>query len=345
MQLRDQILFNQNSKFLNFNLGEKFVSIVSSTTHPDYYYNFGSLMPGRYTGGSDYRYGFQGQEGDPEIKGEGNSVAFSYRIHDPRLGRFLSIDPLSMKYPWNSPYAFAENRVIDGIDLEGLEHYKVRGTDMGDGTTQIQVFLAEDGYNKPFQVDYNGQTVSTTQGDWAFKQLQERYGEMVKNDNGGLSIPDGNGGLKPVSGLLDPSGDWGNHFTIDGGITNNQYRTATREVPSTQEIESFQSNFASNNRGVFSKGFTSGNSSTNVLVNIAFNAGNSVPNTINILNQDGNVINTFSGLDGGNYSFNVPANSSYSIQVIGNSNDGTDGFSYDVTETTTSTETYQEIDN
>jgi RHS repeat-associated protein len=78
-------------------------------------------MPGRNANPGDYRYGFQGQEGDPEINGEGNSYAFEYRIHDPRIGRFLSIDPLTRKYPHNSPYAFSENRVIDGIELEGLE--------------------------------------------------------------------------------------------------------------------------------------------------------------------------------------------------------------------------------
>ena len=76
--------------------------------------------------GEGYRFGFQGQEGDDEINGEGNSYAFKYRIHDPRLGRFLSVDPLNMNYPWNSPYAFSENRLIDGVELEGLE-YKTAG--------------------------------------------------------------------------------------------------------------------------------------------------------------------------------------------------------------------------
>ena len=47
--------------------------------------------------------------------------AYQYRIHDARLGRFLSRDPLAKEFAWNSPYAFSENRVIDGIDLEGLE--------------------------------------------------------------------------------------------------------------------------------------------------------------------------------------------------------------------------------
>ncbi len=86
------------------------------------YYPFGMEMPGRTYSSNSYRYGFQGQEKDDEVKGSGNSLVFEYRIHDPRLGRFLSVDPLSSSYPWNSTYAFAENRVIDGIDLEGLEY-------------------------------------------------------------------------------------------------------------------------------------------------------------------------------------------------------------------------------
>lgn len=46
---------------------------------------------------------------------------YKYRMHDPRLGRFFTMDPLAAKYAYNSPYAFSENRVIDAIKLEGLE--------------------------------------------------------------------------------------------------------------------------------------------------------------------------------------------------------------------------------
>ncbi len=87
------------------------------------FYPFGSSMPGRDYNPGYYRYGLQGQETDNELKGTGNSVNFKYRVHDPRIGRFLSLDPLTKDYPWNSPYAFSENRIIDGIDLEGLEYY------------------------------------------------------------------------------------------------------------------------------------------------------------------------------------------------------------------------------
>ncbi|OEK07298.1 hypothetical protein A8C32_17825 [Flavivirga aquatica] len=42
-------------------------------------------------------------------------------MHDPRIGRFFAVDPLAKEYPWNSSYAFSENRVMDRIELEGLE--------------------------------------------------------------------------------------------------------------------------------------------------------------------------------------------------------------------------------
>jgi RHS repeat-associated protein len=44
-----------------------------------------------------------------------------FRTHDPQIGRFLQIDPISHKYVYNTPYAYAENRVPTGLDLEGLE--------------------------------------------------------------------------------------------------------------------------------------------------------------------------------------------------------------------------------
>ena len=79
------------------------------------------LLPNRHGSSDKYRCGFQGQEKDDEIKGEGNSFNYKYRMHDPRVGRFFAVDPLADKYPHNSPYAFSENRIIDGIELEGLE--------------------------------------------------------------------------------------------------------------------------------------------------------------------------------------------------------------------------------
>ena len=87
------------------------------------YSPFGVQLDGRTISGDSYRYGFQNQEKDDEIKGAGNSVNYTYRMHDPRVGRFFAVDPLLFRYPFNSTYAFSENRVIRNIELEGLEDY------------------------------------------------------------------------------------------------------------------------------------------------------------------------------------------------------------------------------
>jgi RHS repeat-associated protein len=60
------------------------------------------------------------------VKGEGNQYDYGFRIYDPRLGRFLSIDPLTKKYPELTPYQFASNSPIENIDLDGLERFNYR---------------------------------------------------------------------------------------------------------------------------------------------------------------------------------------------------------------------------
>lgn len=81
------------------------------------------IEPGRkfVQGVKKYRYGFNGKENDNEVKGEGNQQDYGMRIYDPRLGRFLSEDPITKQYPELTPYQFASNRPIDGIDRDGLE--------------------------------------------------------------------------------------------------------------------------------------------------------------------------------------------------------------------------------
>jgi len=93
------------------------------------YYPYGMLLDNR-NGSSNYRFGFQGQVKDDEVKGENNSVNYKYRINDPRLGRFFAVDPLSAKYPYNSTYGFSENNVIDAVELEGLEKQPIHSINL-----------------------------------------------------------------------------------------------------------------------------------------------------------------------------------------------------------------------
>jgi RHS repeat-associated protein len=66
------------------------------------YYPFGILLPNRHESTSEYRYGYQGSEKDNEIKGPGNSHTTYFRQLDPRVGRWLSIDPKATAF--ESPY-------------------------------------------------------------------------------------------------------------------------------------------------------------------------------------------------------------------------------------------------
>ena len=68
-----------------------------------------------------------------------NLHEWKYRFSDPALGRFISIDPLAEEYRYNGVYNFAENRVIDGNELEGLEWQPVNvdGDNVAPNSDQI----------------------------------------------------------------------------------------------------------------------------------------------------------------------------------------------------------------
>ena len=87
------------------------------------YYPFGWEMPDRHGSKNnyDYRYGFNGKEKDNEVAGNGNHYDYGFRVYNPRIARFLSVDPLTSSYPWYTPYQFAGNKPIANIDLDGLE--------------------------------------------------------------------------------------------------------------------------------------------------------------------------------------------------------------------------------
>jgi RHS repeat-associated protein len=88
---------------------------------------------------SSYRFGFNGKEMDNETSGTGNQYDYGFRIYNPRLGKFLSVDPLTKSYPWFTPYQFAGNEPIWSIDLDGLEQFRVtyRSTNEGDATIKV----------------------------------------------------------------------------------------------------------------------------------------------------------------------------------------------------------------
>jgi RHS repeat-associated protein len=129
------------------------------------YYAFGMEQPERCWQSEEYRYGFNGKEKDNELKGEGNSYDFGARIYDPRLGRWLSMDPKAEQRRWLSPYNFVQNNPLILIDPDGMLDRIYQDYETGEELGKI-----EDGVEG---------TIRITKTD--FDKLKERYDKDIAN--------------------------------------------------------------------------------------------------------------------------------------------------------------------
>ncbi len=84
------------------------------------YFPFGMEISSRTSNSDNYRFGYNGMESDNETKGSGNSYTTEFRQYDPRIGRWLSLDPLMAQFPWQSPYCAFDNNPVINVDPLGL---------------------------------------------------------------------------------------------------------------------------------------------------------------------------------------------------------------------------------
>ncbi|TAJ03420.1 RHS repeat-associated core domain-containing protein, partial [Marinilabiliaceae bacterium JC017] len=112
--------------------------LIASNT----YYPFGMTITSLSAGGEMYRYGFNGKEKDDQGEWGMTHYDYGFRIYNPGIARFLSVDPLTKSYPWYTPYQFAGNKPIWAIDLDGMEEYKVTrilSEDMSVRSTKLEL--------------------------------------------------------------------------------------------------------------------------------------------------------------------------------------------------------------
>lgn len=115
--------------------------VVSATDYDP----FGAVQPGRFLEGDAYRFGFGGFERDDELKGRGASYYAEARLYDPRLGRWLSADPIqpAQRSPYaafgNNPLRFGDPRGTWDTDavLDTLENVAITARDIGRDTARI----------------------------------------------------------------------------------------------------------------------------------------------------------------------------------------------------------------
>jgi RHS repeat-associated protein len=90
------------------------------------YSPYGVMLDNRHgeAAGVNYRFGFNSMEKDDELKGSGNSYTTEFRQYDPRLGRWLSVDPMASDAPGWTPYRAFFNNPILYTDPSGLYETK-----------------------------------------------------------------------------------------------------------------------------------------------------------------------------------------------------------------------------
>jgi RHS repeat-associated protein len=95
----------------------------------------------------DYLYSFNGKEHDPEVSGDGNSYDYGFRIYNPMIGKFLSVDPFTPSKKLTSASAFV------GIAKDGSYALLKIGIGIGRGSsitvTETEVAPVNKNYDGP----------------------------------------------------------------------------------------------------------------------------------------------------------------------------------------------------
>ena len=153
-----------------------------------------------------YRYGFNGMERGDSWNGAGNSYDFGARIYNPRIGRFLSMDPRAADYAYYSPYLFAGNCPVRLIDINGE----------GPGDVVIGFMAA--------MADYGSMGLTD------FRNWTEVAPENAADYNKGLQLADQ---FMVALALAEMAGGGG---MTAGGLLTMQAGVATLVVPGVGEV-------------------------------------------------------------------------------------------------------------
>ena len=163
------------------------------------YYPFGLEMNKPDTEFGDfkgYRYGFNGKEADNDQEwGNATHYDYGFRIYNPSIARFLSVDPLAPDYPWYTPYQFAGNKPIWAIDLDGLEEWISTGANRWKNQNGSIAWKSRDSDIYYMQVKsflLQKTYISNKDNDeWLPNPIDVRFREDIRTEPGaGLSVPE-----------------------------------------------------------------------------------------------------------------------------------------------------------
>lgn len=251
------------------------------------------------------------------------------------VSRFMSIDPLTAKFPNLSPYQYASNRPIDAIDLDGLEALLVKDIILYRNSGRVEITLMTDynvanNANVPLQTRLpDGTTVS---GSLGINGLIEKY-PFIRMAEMTSKLPDGKGGTHIV--YNDPPISLSKHparpnsdLSAMGGYQMNDFKIR----PDITLAGLTMNGNISVNSSRTDNGFLSvaipGNAQ-NASANFTFDQLNAEANnfSVNVLDAGGNILNTYTPASGSTLNIpNLPAGGTINFNTTFNRGSSTDDY-------------------
>jgi hypothetical protein len=137
-----------------------------------------------------YRFGFQGQEGDDEVAGSGNSYTAEYWQYDSRLGRRWNLDPIPQIHI--SDYAAFANSPVVMVDINGdkVDLSKFLKKDKKNDTKKEQESGKEINYTESLKADLEektGLTLSVDEKTGILDYKKDENGKAIVSKDGNTS--------------------------------------------------------------------------------------------------------------------------------------------------------------
>ena len=125
-----------------------------------------------------------------ELDRETGMYYFSARYQDPKLGVFISVDPLAEKYAGWSSYAYTLNNPINAIDPDGREVFFIHGTSSDSKRWNLKIIRAimRLSNNKSYNAGFNWNAPLSNNKNDRYKAAQSLAEYVIANHKDGEEI-------------------------------------------------------------------------------------------------------------------------------------------------------------
>lgn len=144
---------------------------------------------------SSYRFLFNGKERVDEVYGDANAYDSGARIYDPRIVRWMSVDPMARERSWLTPYNFVQNNPLSRVDPTGMLDDDITLNAKGEVEKIVRNgkpnrFFDENGkelfFNDPKESDAPMMTKRFNEGDKVYEPLSRKETQKALDDAGSV---------------------------------------------------------------------------------------------------------------------------------------------------------------